>query len=255
MICDMHTHSDISADCQTPMAAYCERALEMGIDAICFTDHLDHNPLDAGYGFYDRTHYFQELEEVREQYEGRLLLLSGVEFGEPHRYPKQLEEVHRYPYDYILGSIHFWKEDVPARKMAYQPILVEKSFDIYWEEVRKAVSHGGFDALAHMDYPSRYYLVSLYEEDRIREIFSIMEKNRIILEINTASTRRGVSEPNPSHELLSFYRECGGKYYTLGADAHKTESFGDKLFIEDSRAKKLGLKQVYFRERNMIVIS
>jgi len=116
------------------------------------------------------------------------------------------------------------------------------------------VAHGGFDAVGHLDYPSRYYKVSHYEEDRLREIFSLMEKNHIIPEINTAATRRGIDEPNPSRALIQLYRDCGGKYITTGADAHRTYSFAKGIPEEVERAKALGLQQVYFKERKMIVI-
>lgn len=253
MICDMHTHSDISIDSQATMASFCETALTRGVAVLCFTDHLDSNPVDAGLGYYDCERYFRNIETVREQYGDRLTILSGIEFGEPHRYPKIFEEVQQYPYDYILGSVHYWQEGVLPNHMPQSIPCVEESFTIFWEEVKAAVSHGGFDALAHLDYPSRYYKASHYEKEVMEEIFAIMQKNNIIPEINTAATRRGVNQPNPSYDLIKLYRECGGQYITMGADAHRIESFAAGIPEELAKAEALGLQQVYFKQRQMIL--
>ena len=66
MICDMHIHSCFSVDSLTPMELQCTSAVERGIEAICFTEHADYNPVDPGFGFYDREGFFDNIERLRE---------------------------------------------------------------------------------------------------------------------------------------------------------------------------------------------
>lgn len=39
---DYHVHTDFSDDSRAPMDAVVRRALELGLDEICFTEHVDH---------------------------------------------------------------------------------------------------------------------------------------------------------------------------------------------------------------------
>jgi histidinol phosphatase-like PHP family hydrolase len=45
---DMHVHTHYSCDSQASMNSYCAKAVETGVDTICFTDHVDFNPHDDG---------------------------------------------------------------------------------------------------------------------------------------------------------------------------------------------------------------
>ncbi len=41
MIADMHVHTRWSSDSTTPVAEQVERAIELGMESICITDHQD----------------------------------------------------------------------------------------------------------------------------------------------------------------------------------------------------------------------
>lgn len=42
MRADYHVHSDFSNDSKTPMAVQIERGVELGLDELCFTEHVDY---------------------------------------------------------------------------------------------------------------------------------------------------------------------------------------------------------------------
>ena len=107
--------------------------------------------------------------------------------------------------------------------MIAESISIEISFEKYWEEVYKAVSYGGFDSMAHIDFPKRYYKKCIWTKMQIRDILSAMVKNYIALEINTSSLRKGLAEPMPGKEFLEIYRDVGGINITIGTDAHSPE--------------------------------
>src|SRR5213080_1015083 len=69
----------------------CERAIELGLPAIAFTDL-------AG--------YLDSVDRCRAKYPG-LRILSGVELGEPHWFPKETADILAAgPLDVVLGSVH-----------------------------------------------------------------------------------------------------------------------------------------------------
>ncbi len=45
---DLHVHTHHSCDSRVTMEEYCTEALARGVTTICFTDHLDCNPVDEG---------------------------------------------------------------------------------------------------------------------------------------------------------------------------------------------------------------
>ncbi len=52
ILTDFHVHSDISLDAKGTMEQMAEAAWGAGLKQIAFTDHLDLNPMDEGYGKY-----------------------------------------------------------------------------------------------------------------------------------------------------------------------------------------------------------
>lgn len=248
---DMHVHTSFSCDSKVRMDEYCEAAIEKGCSIICFTDHADNNTRDFGCGYFEVDKYFEALAGVKSEYGGRLKILSGVEFAEPHVYKQQLSDMLKYPFDYVLGSIHFWIGDMFVSEMLAQGIPLKECFDAYWNEMLKVVQHGGFDSVGHFDFPKRYYKELLYDEGVMAEIMQVIVKNGIVLEINTSSLRKGVNETMPNHELLLMYKKAGGRFATIGSDAHMR---GD-LTAGNAAAQKLlsdvGIEEVYFEGRKM----
>lgn len=220
---DLHVHTSHSADSEASMEEYCRKAIDSGIRIICFTDHIDCNKADWGYGYYSADKFFNEFAEIREKYSDKLLILSGIEFAEPHLYKKELDKYSSLPYDFILGSIHYWIDDMSPELIIDKGLPIEFVFERYWEEVYNAVSFGGFDSLAHLDFPKRYLKKSVWSENFIKDIFCEMIKNDIALEINTSSLRRGLNEAMPDRDLLMIYKKTGGSKITIGADTHNAD--------------------------------
>ncbi|NLO49371.1 MAG: histidinol-phosphatase HisJ family protein [Clostridiales bacterium] len=206
IINDMHVHTRYSIDSGTGMEQYCINAVQLGINTICFTDHLDSNINDDGFMYYNIDAYFKEFEETKAKYDNRLMLLSGLEFSEPHYYPDEFAAIQKYPYDFIIGSVHFFYNDMFPSQMAKNGVSCETCFAYYWDEVLKMVSFGGFDCVGHLDFPKRYYHNLVYAEDKVSEIFRNMILHDICPEINTSSLRRGLDQALPDLDLLTLYK-------------------------------------------------
>ena len=253
MLNDLHVHTAFSADSDTPLAAYCQRAVELGMGCVCFTDHLDCHPLDSGCGYYDPQAYFEAIETVREQYGGRIRILAGVEFAEPHLHPDLLREYQTYPYDFIIGSIH-WVGDLFPSRMQREGIPFMAYTDGYFREVYCAVRHGGFQSLGHLDFPKRYFGKSPLDTGLIEDIFRLMAEREILLEINTSALRKGLREPMPSRELLRMYRDAGNRDVTIGSDAHFVEDLAADNQVAQALIQELGLREVVFLQKQRVPV-
>jgi len=248
-VCDLHVHTKHSCDSRAELEAYCARAVDAGVRALCFTDHVDNNPNDDGLGFYNPDAFFSDFLHVKEKYRERLTLLCGIEFAEPHLYRNELAALSKLPYDFILGSVHFWYRDMFVSNMVKAGVPAEACYAYYWNAVLATVKAGGFDSLAHIDFPKRYYKRLIINPDKLYEICNAMVQNQICMEINTSSLRKDLAEPMPGRDILSIYKSCGGKYVTIGSDAHHP----DDLAAGNAQAKELidyfGFEEVIFIQR------
>ncbi len=65
---DLHIHSKLSGDSDSEPEEIIERALEMGLDGIAFTEHYSYEASEP-------------VEPLKEKYKDRILILRGVEFS------------------------------------------------------------------------------------------------------------------------------------------------------------------------------
>ena len=86
MLCDCHLHTCFSGDSETPVRAQLDRAISLGMQAVCITDHHDWDAPNEKGEMDDRflldfPRYIPALREIREEYRGRLDMGIGVELG------------------------------------------------------------------------------------------------------------------------------------------------------------------------------
>jgi histidinol-phosphatase (PHP family) len=235
------------------MAAHCARAAALGLDALCFTEHYDFDPQSLGH--YHADDFFAELGRLRAEYAGRLTLLAGLEFSEPHNHPREFEAMAALPYDFLLGSIHYYLGGLFVGEMAARGMDPQLCYDAYWDQVRQMVAFGGFDAVGHLDFPKRYFRKLLYDPAALDDIFALMRKNRILLEVNSSSLRQGRDEPMPGEALLRQYISHGFTEITLGSDAHTAGDLYRDVPAARALAASLGLVPVCLIERKRYALA
>ena len=121
--CDNHVHSEFSWDTgiNASMEDSCRRAVEVGLPAIAFTEHVDftgwgaddHPPsVETTVGPRERVQpldvdgYLASIQRCRDRF-GELRILSGIEAGEPHHFAGSVAAVLRQGrFDRVLGSLH-----------------------------------------------------------------------------------------------------------------------------------------------------
>lgn len=254
MITDFHIHTEFSCDSEADMEQYIKQAMNQKMHMICFTEHVDFNKDDYGYNYYMPDRFFEKYDQMKEKYNDIIKVYAGIEFGEPHLYADKLKQLSTYPYDYIIGSIHWIGNMFPCQKVREQ-YSAKEFYTLYWEEVLNTVKQGGFDSLGHIDFPKRYYGEIYYTEAKLKDIFKRLLDKNMVIEINTSSVRKGYSETMPGKELLEIYKDCGGTYITVGSDAHEVKDIGADIAIAKELIKDLALQEVIYEQRNRMVVT
>lgn len=226
---DYHIHSDFSADCQTPMEQTIRKAIRLGLDEICFTEHIDYDYPDPSIVFeFDLDAYDRKIKEMRDQYGERLTIKKGVEIGvEPHqldRYHNLTEQEH---FDFIICSMHTSdKKDLHSGAF-FAGKSQEEAYQIYFEELLYCVRHfKNFQVLGHLDLVKRYKEQESSEDfhEIIAEIFKEIIPAGKGIELNTSGKRYGMENGMPSTDILKLYKALGGEIITLGSDSHTETS-------------------------------
>ena len=241
---DSHVHSEWSWDALLgSMERSCARAVDMGLPAIAFTEHLDHTvwkidldaldkddflaTLAAPDGQltpprFDASGYLEAIERCRERFP-ELRILSGLEVGEPHWHAAAVSTVLGVGrFDRVLGSLHC----LPARDGFAEPpglyreqVAADVVREYLPEIVRLVTGSDVFSVLAHIDYPIRYWPAQAGPfdpnvfEDEFRYALRMLAADGRALEVNTVM---------PLHpEIVRWWREEGGSAITFGSDAHE----------------------------------
>jgi histidinol-phosphatase (PHP family) len=227
----------------------CERALEIGLPAIAFTEHADFALVHEGQHSVDIAGYLDAVERCRAKFKG-LRILTGVELGEPHWYPRETAEVlAAAPLDQVHGSIHCIRLDGDlldaSQFRTHEGIDFPRAVREYFRETLAMVDSGQpFETLAHIDYPKRYWLAGAApyrEEDykeEIRAILSAAARTGRVLEVNT--TRGDTLCPDLT--VVRWWRELGGQAVSYGSDAHQPDKVGAGFALATQMVEAAGFK-------------
>ncbi len=253
---DYHIHPHYSIDAsRAGIKDYCYRALELGLAEICFTTHLELDPMRTEIDnfavlngekvpVYNRAwldQYFVDIERAQDEFRGdNLQVKAGIEVGYCRGCEKDIENIiDSYPFDFVLGAIHCLNhisissmKDSPRffRTRSLSQVRTE-----YFTTLKEAVETGLFDAIAHVDLYRRYGFrqfgpqILTIHRGAIEPIFREMARRGMGLEINTSSRRRGLAEFHPSREIIGLAAEAGIKIFTIGSDAHSLDQVGECL--------------------------
>ncbi len=262
MYADCHLHTSFSGDSETLPTEQIEKAISLGMERICFTDHHDHDVVsDIDFNL-DFPKYFEEMTRLRDMYKGRLDICIGLEMGLQNHIAGYLEELSKeYPFDFIIGSVHFI-DGLDPYYDEYFETNPHNAYERFFETTLKRIKKiSCFDSLGHLDYIVRYGkkhgLEYSYRKfaDCIDPILETIIGKGIALECNTGALSRGMNEPNPGRDVFARYRELGGELVTLGSDAHSPETVGICFDMAGEMLKDCGFKYyAAYRGRNAQMI-
>ena len=230
LLADCHVHSNHSRDAEHSVTDLCKQAVSMGIFSLTITDHCECNEYRTD--GYDRTirESIGEVKRLQNKVKDKLTLLCGMELGQPLQDLSAADDALSIEgLDFVLASVHNIKNREDYYFMKYQKDTVVSVLEEYFDEIIRVIDWGKFDSLAHLTYPLRYILknsgikVNLHQfSEQIDIILKRLIKKEKALEINTSGLRQGLGSVLPALEIVSRFKELGGKYITIGSDAHKT---------------------------------
>lgn len=254
---DYHMHTEVSADSHAKLKDLVKMAYEQGINEIAITDHFDPLSYEDLHKNYKPGLQIETIERIRTEYQDKMTILHGVEYGELHQNPlvtkRILEEV---PFDYVLGSVHKESDAFDIGLIKYTTSNVAEIVARYLKEVRKMVVDNQFDCVAHIDLVKRYANRQGVSFDIMDfkpilcEIFELLVQNDKGIEINTSGVRQGMGLMMPELDVVTLYKQMGGQIITVGSDSHHHNHVGADIKNALEMIKAAGFNSVTtFRKR------
>lgn len=252
MIFDSHTHTKFSADSKMLATDAIARAESLNL-GIVFTEHFDEE-LVGNFKF-NPAEYFSEYKNFR----GDKVRL-GVEVG----MTKTAREINKNfidsaDFDQVIGSIHM----LDGEDIYHKEYFIGKDkisvYTNYFNVMAQEAAVNDFDVLGHIDYICRaatYDDTSIdYDKfkNEIDKVLKIVVEREKVLELNTRRLNRKeiFIELKPVYES---YKNFGGRYVTIGSDAHRAEVVGNYFDDAVKFIEEIGLTVVTFNQRKIQIL-
>ena len=240
-------HSAEAAEC------FVETAAMRGVDEIGFTEHVYYFretrdfwvvPYQVERCVHDLDAYCDAVVEAKRR---GLPVKLGLEVDfVPGREHDLAEVLAPYPWDYLLGSVH-WIEGLAVDQQPgiWGEYEVEEVWERYFGALAAAARSGVFDVLAHPDLVKIFARRPSGEEiERLHEAAAdAIASAGVCIEISSAGLHKAVGELYPDEGLL---RACSARNVpiTLASDAHVPANVGRDFDRAIAHARTAGYETV-----------
>ncbi|MEI7884833.1 MAG: PHP domain-containing protein [Clostridia bacterium] len=249
---DCHVHTAVSYDSEMPLIDVLQE-IEETKHSFCITEHYDFNIPDFNF---EVEEFFAAYSKFRSE---RLLL--GIELGlgqEIFAESKALSKDQRF--DQIIGSIHVVDGEDIYLPDYYMERGEERAYERYFQTMLdNVIACDFFDVLGHVDYVARYAPTADPEihltrwKEYLEPVFKTLIGRGQVLELN--SRRLGLKRAQIALKpIYQFYNELGGKYVTIGSDAHIPQALAINAEVAGELAAECGLQPVYFKQRKIELV-
>ena len=255
ILADYHLHTSHSTDSDEPMENMILKAIGLGLDQICFTEHMDmeypsEKGAPEGEFLLNTDSYLFDLIRFQEKYADKIRILFGVELGlQPHLSRENTRYIKEHDFDFVIASSHVCNKTDPYLTSFYEGRSEEEAYREYFSSILDNLKcFSDFDVYGHLDYVVRYgpdkdkhYTYEKYKDLLDPILDTLLEKEKGI-EINTGGLNRGLSDLHPCKEILKRYRLLGGEIVTVGSDAHNTARIADAFKRAGDTLKECGFQ-------------
>ena len=228
-----HNHCNWS-DGSNDMRDMYRAAKEAGFREFGLSDHYVKTP----FGDNEITSYSMDKSRLAEYVEACLACKKEfdsddftVRLGvEVDFFPENAEavakELLQYPFDYLIGSIHFSNEfpidHTAACWEALPPGGVDEIWHDYWKKIRLAAESGLYSFIGHLDLPKKFCFYPNYDyTDEAIAALKAIKAAGIAMEINTAGWAKPCKSAYPSRNIVKMAHEMGIPML-ISSDAHDT---------------------------------
>ncbi len=262
---DLHVHTGLSPDGQGKPQAHYDRAVELGLSIIGFSDHLDyehhnnHSENRRILGLINEN--FHSLETV-----DTCKPLLGIELAYQQEFESTAQEdISIIPeLDFIIGSIH----EIDKLGFSGGPTVKEffnkhrkHCFTKYFDTLAGFAENGIYDVVGHFDIIKRFSNLHGYTfkpteyKSIIQDILSVIISRDKGIEINASGVYQPPKEPFPDYKIVEWFFELGGKWLTVGSDSHTPENVGRGCKEAMMRLSQIGVDEItYFEKRKPQIV-
>lgn len=262
MIADYHMHlrdeNEEIAHHASAIEPFVETAFARGVDEIGFAEHvyyfrqtrsLWHVPYHTDRCSHDLEPYVDAVIEAKGL---GMPVKLGLEVDyEPEREEETRELLAAYPWDYLLGSVHFIDGlGVDGEPRLSDTVGVEAAWRRYFEALASAARSGLFDSLSHPDLvkvlgqrPPR----SVERELHAGVVDAIAESG-VAIEVSTGGLRKPVGELYPDPHLLALCRDRDVPV-TVASDAHVPSLVGSDFDRARALLRRAGYETITLFDR------
>ena len=222
---DYHIHSDFSPDSTLTMDQACEKAISLGLEELCFTDHFE----IAGESVIDYGKYRQAVLRARERYGKQLSLKVGLEVGFDKNSQHQIQEYLRdKDFDFLIGSLHRAEGLDLFNGDFFRGKELKTAFSDYFNVIHESIPSFEFSVLGHITLIKRFFqqlkvnpsdILWSYYDEQIHAILQDLIARGKGIELNLRNSLIDLD-----FRVLRLYKELGGEIVTLGTDSHHTTS-------------------------------
>jgi histidinol-phosphatase (PHP family) len=224
---DIHMHTPLCGHATGTPDEYVKQAVKIGLKEIGFSDHapMVHKPLPGvTMSLEELPEYNDMIMDARKRYASQISIKVGLELDFLPGYENKTKSIaDNFPYDYIIGSVHFiddWAFDDPASREYWKKHDVDEVYLKYYALLRKSAKTGFYQIIGHCDLPKKFGARPTVDlTDEIKRTAKVFKDTGVAVEINTAGLRKPIAEMYPSRDCLKIYREAGVPL-TFGSDAH-----------------------------------
>ena len=240
---NLHTHT-VYCDGKDSPEELVQHALALGMKGLGFSGH-EYSPNDVDFCMSekDTKKYIEEICRLKEMYKDKIDIYLGIErdyFG----------EIDEFPYDYVIGSLHYVEKDGVLMCVDYTAETMEYNVETHFEgDYRRYVERyyeiiadlipktngtivGHFDLITKFNEGNRYFDedADWYREAALNALHKVAE-HKPIFEINTGAMSRGYrNRPYPAEFLLDEIHKIGCPV-VLNSDCH------DKMYLNHEFCK------------------
>ncbi len=237
---------------------YAKQALRVGLEEIGFSDHA---PLVTGpdprytMNYQELPLYHEKIEKLRKRIRA-LRIKIGIEADfVPGFEAKTKAILSSYPYDFVIGSIHFidaWAFDDPDQQVKWKDKDIDAVYADYYKLLRLSAKSGLYDIMGHVDLVKKFgHRPGADMTGEIRRTAEVFKECRVTVEVNTSGLRKPVKEIYPSLSALKLYCEAGVPI-TFSSDAHDPKDVGRDYSQALTLAKDAGYTEYrVFKKRKV----
>ncbi len=256
MFPDLHNHTSRCGHASGTLQEYAEAALKAGTAWLGFADHAPvPEAMRPGESMApeETEAYIQDLFRLRDQYAGRLEILTGFEVDFPLLGSFDSSYFTDDRLDYLIGSCHYldgWGFDNPDYTDGFSSRDINGLYTEYYSVIERLIDSRLFNIAGHIDLLKKFgHRPSADFSSVLKRLGRKLVSSGMAFEVNTSGWLKPVQEQYPSEDIINLFFECSVPV-TLGSDSHSPEQNGYGLARAAEILRKAGYRKLtVFRKR------